>query len=569
VEEQLILDRYRPLADLGSGGHGSVMLAFDTRMARRVAIKRLPLPLDRSGRPLTRTGLAEARTAALLNHPGIVTVHEWDLGDADAYIVMEDIDGASLAEILDGRQGPLDLDEAAAVLGAVGSALAYAHSNGVLHLDIKPGNVLITRDGRPKVADFGIAALTDAHGSAAGTAGTIGYMPPEQIRGEQLDERTDVWALASLMYEVLTNACPFDSDTPEGSLFKIEVAEVPAPSDFARWVPGAASDVLLTALSPDPDERYDSVEAFVDGLSPYLGDAETGREMLAAYLADALGDELPYEGEYAGGGLWEALAPYSGWLLRGSSAFVSGWLAWAGVSAMMPRSGAGAAAAALAGLAGALAPGLGLALGGTALAVGLGVMASWWVGLAAFAVLVAWWLATARHGDGDALLPAAAPVAGIAHCAPLTPLIAGFVYTPVRAAIAGGLSALTTITVSAATGGMPPLLQTGWEWVFTPWRSGVELDRFLDALAGPALLLLPVSWALAAVLCSLACSRGGRSWAVAGAAAGLAVMAGSLAAWDALAPGEAMLAAAAVDLGVSAALITAVVAAGPPPCRDR
>jgi hypothetical protein len=196
-------------------------------------------------------------------------------------------------------------------------------------------------------------------------------------------------------------------------------------------------------------------------------------------------------------------------------------------------------------------------------------MASWWVGLAAFAVLVAWWLATARHGDGDALLPAAAPVAGIAHCAPLTPLIAGFVYTPVRAAIAGGLSALTTITVSAATGGMPPLLQTGWEWVFTPWRSGVELDRFLDALAGPALLLLPVSWALAAVLCSLACSRGGRSWAVAGAAAGLAVMAGSLAAWDALAPGEAMLAAAAVDLGVSAALITAVVAAGPPPCRDR
>jgi len=568
VEEQSILDRYRPLADLGSGGHGSVVLAFDTRMARRVAIKRLPLPLDRSGRPLTRTGLAEARTAALLNHPAIVTVHEWDLDEADAYIVMEDIDGASLAEILDQRQAPLDLDEAAAVLESVGSALQYAHANGVLHLDIKPGNVLITRDGRPKVADFGIAALTDAHGGAAGTAGTIGYMPPEQIRGERLDERTDVWALASLMYEVLTNACPFDSDTPEGSLFKIEVAEVPAPSDFAPWLPDAASDVLLAALSPDPDERHGSVEAFIDALSLHLGEAATGREMLAAYLDDALGDELAFEGEYAGGGVWYALAPYSGWLLRGSAAFVSGWLAWGGVSAMMPRSGAGAASAAITGLAGALAPGLGLALGGVAIAVGLGVTAGWWVGLAAFAVLAAWWLATARHGDGDALLPAAAPVAGIAHCAPFAPLIAGFVYAPVHAAIAGGLSAITTILVAAATGGARPLLRPGWEWVFTPWRSGVGLDRFLDALADPGLILIPVSWALAAMLCSLACGRGSRLWALAGVAAGLAVMAGSFAVWDLLAHDGTMLALAAIDLGVSAALMAAVVAAGSPPPRD-
>jgi serine/threonine-protein kinase len=568
VEEQSILDRYRPLADLGSGGHGSVVLAFDTRMARRVAIKRLPLPLDRSGRPLTRTGLAEARTAALLNHPAIVTVHEWDLDEADAYIVMEDIDGASLAEILDQRQAPLDLDEAAAVLESVGSALQYAHANGVLHLDIKPGNVLITRDGRPKVADFGIAALTDAHGGAAGAAGTIGYMPPEQIRGERLDERTDVWALASLMYEVLTNACPFDSDTPEGSLFKIEVAEVPAPSDFAPWIPDAASDVLLAALSPDPDERHDSVEAFIDALSPHLGKAATGREMLAAYLDDALGDELPFEGEYAGGGVWYALAPYSGWLLRGSAALVSGWLAWAGVSAMIPRSGAGAASAAIAGLAGALAPGLGLALGGVAISIGLGIMAEWWVGLVAFVLALAWWLTTARLGEGDSLLPAVAPVLGIARCAPFAPLIAGFVYTPVRAALAGGLSAITTIMVAAATGGASPLLVPGWEWLLTPWRSGVGVDAFLESLAGPGLILIPVSWALAAALCSLACGRGSRLWTLAGVAAGLAVMAGSFAVWDLLADDGTMLALAAIDLGVSAALMAAVVAAGSPPPRD-
>lgn len=568
MEEQLILDRYRPLADLGSGGHGSVVLAFDTRMARRVAIKRLPLPLDRNGRPLTRTGLAEARTAALLNHPDIVTVHEWDLDETGAYIVMEDIDGASLAEILDRRGVPLDLDEAAAVLDSVGSALRYAHANGVLHLDIKPGNVLVTRDGRPKVADFGIAALTDANGGAAGKTGTIGYMPPEQIRGERLDERTDVWALAALMYEVLTNACPFDADTPEGSLFKIELAEVPAPSDFTPSIPDEASDVLLAALSPDPDERYDSVEAFVRELSPYLGEAAAGREMLAAYLDDVLGDELGYEGEYAGGGLWDALAPYSGWLLRISAALVSGWLAWAGVSAMMPRSSAGAVAAALAGLAGALAPGLGVALGAVAISVGVGVMAEWWVGLVAFVLLLAWWLTMARRGEGDALLPAVTPVLGIARCAPLTPLIAGFVHPPVRAAVAGGLSALTTIMVAAATGGAPPLLRPGWEWLLTPWRSGVGLERFLESLTSPGLILIPVSWALAAALSSLACRRGSRLWAFAGTAAGLAVMAGSLAAWDLLADDGTMLAAAAVDLGISAALMSAVVAAGPPPPRN-
>jgi hypothetical protein len=203
-----------------------------------------------------------------------------------------------------------------------------------------------------------------------------------------------------------------------------------------------------------------------------------------------------------------------------------------------------------------------------AISIGLGVMAEWWIGLVAFALLLAWWLTTARRGDGDALLPALAPVLGIARCAPLTPLIAGFVHPPARAASAGGLSALTTITLAAATGGSLPLLRPGWEWLLTPWRSGVGLDRFLDSLTDPGLILLPVSWALAAALCSLACRRGSRLWAFVGTAAGLAVMAGSLAAWDLLAHDGTMLAAAAVDLGVSAALMTAVVAAGSPPPRD-
>ncbi|MDZ4064158.1 MAG: serine/threonine-protein kinase, partial [Coriobacteriia bacterium] len=227
MEEPLILERYRPLAELGSGGHGTVVLAFDTRMARRVAIKRLPL-----GHEARKAGLAEARTAAMLNHPEIVVVHEWDTDEDEAFLVMEHVNGISLADILDETGVPLDVDEAAAVLGGVARALAFAHDNGVLHLDIKPANILITRDGRVKVADFGVSALTGLSGRAHGMAGTIGYMPPEQIRAEELDARTDEWALASLAYELLTNANPFDSDSLEGSLFKIENADMPLPSDF-------------------------------------------------------------------------------------------------------------------------------------------------------------------------------------------------------------------------------------------------------------------------------------------------------------------------------------------------
>ncbi len=184
MEGLLILDRYRPLAELGEGGFGTVTLAWDTRMQRRVAIKRLPLPLDSRGRPHQPPGLAEARTAAMLNHPAIVTVFDFDTDADEAFLVMEHVDGANLADLIDDG-GPLTLDEVAAVVEAVSHALAFAHDNGVLHLDIKPENVLVTRDGRVKVADFGIAELSSLSGHGAAWGGTPGYMPLEQLRGRQ------------------------------------------------------------------------------------------------------------------------------------------------------------------------------------------------------------------------------------------------------------------------------------------------------------------------------------------------------------------------------------------------
>ncbi|HSQ21917.1 MAG TPA: protein kinase, partial [Coriobacteriia bacterium] len=138
MDQPLILDRYRPLAELGAGGHGTVTLAYDTKMARRVAIKRLQIPTADTARTRTRTGLAEARTAALLNHPGIVTVHEWESDGGEAFIVMEFLDGLSVADLLDETGQPLDEDCAAAVLSTVVAAVSFAHANGVLHLDLKP-----------------------------------------------------------------------------------------------------------------------------------------------------------------------------------------------------------------------------------------------------------------------------------------------------------------------------------------------------------------------------------------------------------------------------------------------
>jgi len=564
VEEQLILDRYRPLTDLGSGGFGSVVLAFDTKMARRVAIKRLPLPTGRHDRPSASTGLTEARTAAMLNHPAIVTVHEWDSDEIDAYIVMEDIDGASLADIIDDREEPLDDDEAAWVLESVGGALAFAHDNGVLHLDLKAANVLVARNGRVKVADFGIAALTDVSGRARGTSGTLGYMPPEQLRGERLDERTDVWALGALFYELLTRANPFDSETAEGSLFKIEMAPVPAPSEFDGSLSIDVDDVLLTALAPDQDDRYASVAEFVADLAPLLGDAHAGRARLAHYLDDTLGDEIAFDGEHGRPGVWDLLTPYAPWGRRIGSALVCGWLGWAGMSAVLESAESAIVSGALIGLAGSLAPGLGLALGGIAISIGIGITTEWWAGVAALAAIAAYWAARARHGQGDGLLPAAGPVLAIIRSAPAAPLLAGFVFAPLPAALAGGASAIATALIAAASGAAAPLLATDWRWLTAPWEFSIPSSEMIAVIADPGVLVVVVSWALAAAVCSLASRQLTRAWAAVGVIAGIGSMVGGYALWGLIAADTSLLATTAPDLIAATVVMGAIVALGPP-----
>ncbi|MCI6506824.1 MAG: serine/threonine protein kinase, partial [Olsenella sp.] len=204
--EEVLLNRYRVLARRGTGGFGTVCTCWDTRLQRRVAIKRIPvLDMDDGISASTaEEALGEARTACLLAHPNIVSVLDFEMEGAYAYLIMEYVDGLNLAELLSRVEGgTLSHDECAHMVASVGRALAFAHENGVLHLDIKPTNIMVDRRGTVKLADFGMATLASAAGYGDARGGTVGYMPPEQIQGMLVDERADVFSLAVVTWQAL------------------------------------------------------------------------------------------------------------------------------------------------------------------------------------------------------------------------------------------------------------------------------------------------------------------------------------------------------------------------------
>ena len=281
-----LLKRYRPLETRAAGGFGSVEICLDGRLQRRVAIKRMPLatPRDRTSHETTASALNEARTASMLQHPNIVSVIDFTYDSAHAYLVMEYVDGMSLEEFLAQVEGnSLTYDEAACIADALVQALSYAHENGVLHLDIKPANILIDRSGHVKITDFGMATLTSAAGFGGARGGTIGYMPPEQLRGDVVDERTDIFSLASLLYEALCGTAPFRAASPIDSMTLINEGVEP-PSAVLPQIPGLSEEALLTALDPDPAMRMRSVSDFGDRFLAGLGSPREGRRSLARMI---------------------------------------------------------------------------------------------------------------------------------------------------------------------------------------------------------------------------------------------------------------------------------------------
>ena len=284
---KLLLDRYRVISQLDEGGSGTVLLAWDQRIARRVAIKCLELSGDARN---ARASLQEARIAALLQHPHIVQILDFEtVGDGTAYLIMEYLDGITLAEI---PSEDLDSDIIAAVIEAIGSALAFAHENGVLHLDVKPGNILIGRNGQIKLADFGLSLLSTRAGHHEASGGTLGYMPLEQLQGLPATEATDQWALAAVLYELCTDEYPyFHEVASKPSQERLRAAQEAGEAPLLKLSAPGLTEVFARALARDPRERYGSVAEFCAELAPYFGSAAAGEATLRELCEELTADD--------------------------------------------------------------------------------------------------------------------------------------------------------------------------------------------------------------------------------------------------------------------------------------
>lgn len=267
----IIGDRYRLVELLGRGGMATVYKAFQETLNRFVAIKFLHPSL--ADDPLSQQRFRqEAQSVASLKHPNIVQIYDFAYEDDVYYIIMELVEGTTLETQLNqlGRsQQLLSLDVAIRTIRELGHALAYAHAQGIIHRDIKPGNVMVEDSGRVVLMDFGLARLLDApHLTATGLAiGTPSYMAPEQIRGQTIDRRIDIYALGVLFYQMVAGRLPFTGDSTYGMIYQ-HLNETPlSPQQIVPDVPHSVSQIILKTLAKDPNKRYPTVEAFLADLA--------------------------------------------------------------------------------------------------------------------------------------------------------------------------------------------------------------------------------------------------------------------------------------------------------------
>jgi serine/threonine protein kinase len=292
-EQPSHIGRYRVERLLGEGGFGRVYLAHDDQLGRPVAVK-VPRP-ERAAQPgYAESYLAEARILARLDHPNIVPVH--DTGrteDGLPFVVSKFIAGTDLAAVI--RQGRPSSTAAAGLVATVAEALHHAHRHGLVHRDVKPGNILLDSAGKPYVADFGLALWEEDFGKGAGFAGTPAYMSPEQARGEghRMHGRSDIFSLGVVFYELLTGRRPFRGETREEVLEQIAEVEPRPPRQVDDAIPRELERICLKALARRATERYPTALDLADDLRHFLNESAPAEPLRVSPGPDAARPPTP------------------------------------------------------------------------------------------------------------------------------------------------------------------------------------------------------------------------------------------------------------------------------------
>lgn len=289
---------YRLIERIGRGGMSTVLRAEDDSREQQVAIKLLSPSISNDPKFKARF-TREVRILSDLSHPNIVPIYQYGEEKGFPYIVMPYSRMGTLQDRLE--MGPLTPREGARIISDVANALQFAHDHGIVHRDVKPSNILLDEDNNATLSDFGFAHLVDDSLSLTGSVliGTPAYMSPEQSRGDPVDHRSDQYSLAVILYQISTGSLPYRADTPMGLLVKQIHDPLPRPRAINPNLPDAVEEVLIKALSKDPDKRYPSISTFNDAFQEALMaslDPDTGKVRPEAISNEPITETFVYEG---------------------------------------------------------------------------------------------------------------------------------------------------------------------------------------------------------------------------------------------------------------------------------
>ncbi len=266
------ISHYRILEKLGAGGMGEVFLAQDTKLERKVALKFLP-PQFSADEEERKRFIHEAKAAAALNHPNIITVHEIGEHEGQVFIAMEYVEGRTLKDLIAVNRSPstvnrIPIPEVLDIAMQIASGLAAAHAKGIVHRDLKPANIMITEQGVAKIVDFGLAKLKGLTRltKSGTTLGTVAYMSPEQAMGKEVDQRTDIWSLGVILYEMLTGTLPFKGEYDQAMLYAVINEESESISKVRSDIPDDIKRIVHKALAKKPENRVLSAGEFLKEL---------------------------------------------------------------------------------------------------------------------------------------------------------------------------------------------------------------------------------------------------------------------------------------------------------------